>query len=60
MSKYENYIKIWNDFDSDCEDLDLTFEELKDKRINCNLKVYKKTNLILHYILRFSHYLVII
>lgn len=45
MSKYENYIKIWNDFDSDCEDLDLTFEELKDKRINCNLKVYiKKKN----------------
>lgn len=51
MSKYENYIKIWNDFDSDCEDLDLTFEELKDKRINCNLKVYNKKKTIISYLI---------
>lgn len=39
MSKYENYLKLWNEFDAGCDDLDRLFAEVKGKRITSNLKV---------------------
>lgn len=39
MSKYENYVKIWDEFDRKCDELDRLLNEVRDRRINCSLKV---------------------
>ena len=39
MQKYENYVKIWKEFDIGCDELDHIFDKVRGRRISCDLSV---------------------